>query len=323
MATLNSIFAAATLASLFFAACVDAQPYPVKPIRNVMALGGAGGAEVVARMIGERLHQSMGQPVLVEAQPGAGGGIGADMVARAAPDGYTILLAAGSTQVVRPFVAKTPYDAIRDFTPISKVSDTIVVLFTNAQQPFTGLADVLQYAKANPGKLSYGSSGFGTSQHLAFEMVRLITGANIVHVPFKGGGEAMTALISNQIPLSTGILATAHSQVLSGKLKVLAVLDARRYAVIKNVPTVGEIVPGFEAIPNWMGYFGPAKLPEPILRRLNTEIVKALAAPELRAKADAIGFVIDSSTPEAFDAELKRAIGVVGKLVKDTGIKPE
>jgi tripartite-type tricarboxylate transporter receptor subunit TctC len=299
----------------------QAQAYPAKPIRNIMAL--AGGAELVARMVGERLNQSMGQPVLIGAQAGAGGAIGADMVARSAPDGYTILLASGSSQVVRPFVAKTPYDPIRDFTPITKVSDTIVVVLTNAQQPFNSLAEVIDYAKKNPGKLSYASSGYGTGQHLAFELIRLQTNTNIVHVPFKGGNEALTALVSNQVPLSTGILATAAANVASGKLKVLASLDSRRYPAIKNVPTAGEVVPGYDAIPNWMGYFGPAKLPDPIVRRLNTEMVKALSDRELQQKAEGVGFVIDSSTPEAFSAELKRAIAVVGKVVKETGIKPE
>jgi tripartite-type tricarboxylate transporter receptor subunit TctC len=299
-----------------------AQPYPAKPIRTLM--GVQGGVEVMTRLVAQKMSESMGQPVIVEVQAGAGGAIGAEMTARALPDGYTILFAAPGSMIARLFTAKsTPYDPVRDFTPIIKANDSLVVLAANASAPVSTLAELIDYAKKNPGKLSYGSSGIGTGQHLAMEMVKNLAGLDIVHVPYKGGGPAMTAALTGENPLATGIYATAAPYVASGKIKLLAVLDDHRFRIVQNVPAVSELVPGFEAIPGGAGYLGPAGLPQSIVRRLHDEILKQLTDPEVRAKSEAAGLIMATSTPEEFGEVIKRTVALTAKAVKIAGIKPE
>jgi tripartite-type tricarboxylate transporter receptor subunit TctC len=309
-------------AALLSLPCIcAAQAYPAKPVRMVLAV--AGGAEAVARIVAQRIAGPLGQPVIVDPQSGAGGAVGAEMVARATPDGHTILLAAVSTQVVRVFVTKnTPYDPIRDFTPITQVADTVVCIVANPSLPASSLKELIDYARRNPGKVSYGSSGIGTAQHLSFEMLKQLTGADIVHVPYKSGNQSLAALLGGEIPLATSILATTSSHIKAGKLKLLALIDTKRYPVVPNVPTVTEVVPEFEAMPAWMGFFGPGRLPAAIQTRLHDEMVKALSAPDVRAKAEEIGFVVQTSTPDEFAAKIKRDLGTVGRIVKAVKYQP-
>ena len=298
------------------------QAYPVKPIRTIMTV--AGGADILARLVAQKLTESMGQSVVVESQSGAGGAIGAEMVARAAPDGYTLMLSSASTQVMHVFLSKqTRFDALKSFTPITRIAETILLVVSHPALPVNSIGELIDYARRNPGKLSYGTSGIGTSHHLSAELMRLLTGIEWVHVPYKGGPPVLTDLMSGRIDVGFTILATMIPFMNSGKIRILAVNNARRYAVIPDVPTVGEQLPGYEAPPSWMAYFGPTGLPEPIVKRLNAEIARAMNSPDVRAKAQEIGFVPGASTPEEVTAMIKHDLTTVGKLVKAAGITPE
>ena len=315
---------ARTLCLLFAlcAASVHAQPYPSRPIRSIMTV--AGGADIVARLVAQGLTQSLGQPVVVETQSGAGGTIGAEAVARAAPDGYTIMLTSASALVMNRFLSKNArLDPLKDFTPITKAFETVAVVVTNPSAPFGSIKEMIDYAKRNPGKLSYGTSGIGTTHHLSGESIRLLTGIDWVHVPYKGGPPVITDLIGGEIQVGFSILATASPYIASGKIRLLAVNGAERYHVIPDVPTLGEQLPGYEPPSTWGGYFGPAGMPPPIVARLHDEIVRVLNSRAVRGKAEEIGFPIATSTPEELNATIRRDVDYTARIVKAIGIKPE
>lgn len=312
----------AGLAAAVAATPAQSQAYPSKPVRTIMTV--AGGADVVARLVAERLTQVLGQPVIVESQAGAGGAIGAEMVMRAAPDGHTIMLSAAANIVLRGFLTKnTPYHPIKSFTPITKVADTILVVVANPSAPFNNMKEMIDYAKRNPGKLSFGTSGIGTNHHLSAELIRQLTGIEWVHVPYKGGPPVLTGVMTDPSQVGFSILATSTPMIKAGKIKLLGINNNERYPLLPNVATVAEQIPGYERPPGWMAYFGPAGVPDPIVRRLNAEIVKIMNAPEVKAKAEAIGFVSSTSTPEELTAMIKRDLVVLEKIIKAAGIKPE
>jgi tripartite-type tricarboxylate transporter receptor subunit TctC len=315
---------ARTLCLLFAlcAASVHAQPYPSRPIRSIMTV--AGGADIIARLVAQGLTQSLGQPVVVEVQSGAGGAIGAEAVARAAPDGYTIMLTSASALVMNRFLSKNArLDPLKDFTPITKAFETVAVVVTSPSAPFGSIREMIDYAKRNPGKLSYGTSGIGTTHHLSGESIRLLTGIDWVHVPYKGGPPVITDLIGGEIQVGFSILATASPYIASGKIRLLAVNGAERYHVIPDVPTLGEQLPGYEPPSTWGGYFGPAGMPPPIVARLHDEIVRVLDSRAVRGKAEEIGFPIATSTPEELNATIRRDVDYTARIVKAIGIKPE
>jgi len=301
---------------------VFAQPYPGKPIRMVVAL--AGGSEGFARLVAQKAAEDFGQPVLVETQGGAGGAMGASMVAHSAPDGYTILFAATNSQLYHGFLSRTRlYDPVKDFTPITKIGEAILCIAANPSAPYTSFREFIQYAKSNPGRVSFGTSGVGTTHHLAAELIEQIAGIDMVHVPYKGGGQLLSDVVGGQIPVAFTILATAAPHVKSGKLRILALVNNHRYRTLPDIPSVHEMLPGFEMPPGWMGYFGPAGLPAPVLARLNAELVKVLNLPEIRARSDDFGFALGTSTPEELGALLKRDLATVAKIVKAANIQPE
>jgi tripartite-type tricarboxylate transporter receptor subunit TctC len=259
---------------------------------------------------------------VVATQSGAGGTIGAEAVARAAPDGYTIMLTSASALVMNRFLSKNArLDPLKDFTPITKAFETVAVVVTNPSAPFGSIKEMIDYAKRNPGKLSYGTSGIGTTHHLSGESIRLLTGIDWVHVPYKGGPPVITDLIGGEIQVGFSILATASPYIASGKIRLLAVNGAERYHVIPNVPTLGEQLPGYEPPSTWGGYFGPAGMPPPIVARLHDEIV--LDSRAVRGKAEEIGFPIATSTPEELNATIRRDVDYTARIVKAIGIKPE
>ena len=299
-----------------------AQSYPVKPIRLVMAV--SGGAEVVVRVASQRWLEVTGQPMVMEVQSGAGGAVGAEMVAKAAPDGYTLLLATASAITIRPHVARnTPYDPIRDFTPIISTGEAVSVVAANPNAPFSTIREMIQYAKKNPGKLSYGSSGVGTSHHLSAEILRRAVDIDMVHVPYKTAPQLMTDTISGQIPVGFTILATISNNVKSGKLRLLAIYNSQRYPLIPDVPTLTEAAPGYEPPPGWMGYLGPANMPQPLVMRLNTEMAKYYSEPLMQSRADAAGIMLGNTTPSEFAENLRREFAYAGRAVKAAGIQPE
>jgi len=284
----------------------------------------AGGADIVARLVAQGLTGALGQPVVVETQSGAGGAIGAEAVARAAPDGYTIMLTSASALVMNRFLSKSArLDPLKDFTPITKAFETVALVVTSPALPVGSMRDLVEYARRHPGKLSYGTSGIGTTHHLSGESIRLLTGIDWVHVPYKGGPSVITDLIGGEIQVGFSILATAAPFLASGKIRVIAVNGAKRYHVIPNVPVVAEELPGYEAPSTWGGYFGPAAMPQSIVDRLHDEIVRILNSPEVRAKAEDIGFPVATSTPEELSTTIRRDIEYTARIVKAVGIRPE
>jgi len=322
MFTVSRLTKTILIVAAFLPLPAAAQSYPTKPIRTVIALG--GGAEVLARLVAQRAGDALGQPIIVESQSAAGGAIGAQMVARSAPDGYTILFAATNSQVWHVFLARsTPYDPVKDFTPITKIGEALLCVVASNAFPVNSMKELVDYARRNPGKVSYGTSGVGTTHHLSGELIKQIAGIDMVHVPYKGGAQVLTDVVADRIPVAFSILATADSLLKAGKMKLLAVNNARRSPLLPNVPTISEQIPGYESPPGWMGYFAPAGLPQPVLQRLHGELVKALNHPEVRSKSEDMGFLIGTSTPEEFAAQIRHDLDLAGKIVKASGIQPE
>ena len=310
------------VALLILVGAAHAQPYPSRPIRSIMTV--AGGADIVARLVAQGLTGALGQPVVVETQSGAGGAIGAEAVARAVPDGYTIMLTSASALVMNRFLSKSArLDPLKDFTPITKAFETVALVVASPALPVGSMRDLVEYAKSHPGRLSYGTSGIGTTHHLSGESIRLLTGIDWVHVPYKGGPPVITDLIGGEIQVGFSILATAAPFIASGKIKILAVNGAKRYRVIRDVPTVTEQLPGYEPPSTWGGYLGPAGMPQAIVVRLHDEIARILNSPEVRAKAEDIGFPVATSTPEELTATIRRDIEYTAKIVAAVGIRPE
>lgn len=318
----RAMLGVAAIACIAASFAAYSQAYPTKPIRTITTT--AGGAEVIARLISQRLGEALGQPVVIESQAGAGGAVGTSAVARAAPDGYTVLFANASAIVLRKFLVKElPYDPIKSFTPLGKVADVVLVVISHPALPVNSIKELIEYSKRNPGKISYGSLGIGSSHHLSGEMIRLLTGVEWVHVPFKGSPPVLTEVMTGRIQVGLIGLGTVTPQLNTGKFKLLAVNNAARYHVIGDTPTVAEQLPGYEHPPAWNGYFGPAGLPQSIVKRFNTELVKAMNQPDVRAKADSFGFMMTPSTPEEQLDMLKRELATIAKLVKAAGIEPE
>jgi tripartite-type tricarboxylate transporter receptor subunit TctC len=297
------------------------QAFPTKPLKIVVAIA---GSDYVARLVAQKLTESLGQPVVVETQTGAGGMMGAEMVAHASPDGHTLLLASVSQTVMRLYIARsTPYDPVKDFAPITMVGETLQCILVNSSLPVTSLREFIEYARANAGKISYATSGIGTGNHLAGELISQLTGIQMIHVPFKTGAQAVTSVVGGQIPVAFAILATATPQLRAGKVKILAVLNDTRYHGMRDIPSVREVVPGFQAPPYWFGFFTRSGAPPAVIARLHAEIVRIITPPEVRAKLDEIGFAVIANSPEEFAARIRRDMEAVSKVVKAANIQPE
>jgi tripartite-type tricarboxylate transporter receptor subunit TctC len=300
----------------------QAQAYPAKPIRLVsMATGVADG---LTRMMGQKMSESMGQAVVVDPSPAAGGAIAAELVARSAPDGYTLFVSYPDPLVLRHLLVKNvPYDAARDFAPVTMMIEAQIVLAAHPSVAASNLRELVEQAKASPGKLTYGSNGIGTSFQMAGEALKLHTGTNILHVPFKSSPEAMTALLRGDISLIVAALGTAMPLYRTGKLKILAAVNDARAPALPDLPSIREMVPAFSSPPYWTGVLGPAGLPHPVLQRLNLETIRAMTSPELRARATEISFTVVANTPEQFRARIASEIQASAKTAKAAGIEPE
>ncbi|VWX62437.1 ABC transporter substrate-binding protein [Burkholderiales bacterium 8X] len=316
--------AAAALAVLGFSMAAAAQSaYPNKPIKMVVPYPPGASTDAVARLVGQKVGEELGQPVVVDNKGGASGNIGSDFVAKAAPDGYTFLLATDATHTSNAHLFKNfPFDVLKDVTPITLAAKNILVLVAHPSFPPNNVRELIDYAKKNPGKVSYGSAGQGSPHHLSGAMLNQMAGIEMVHVPYKGGGPAATDVLGGQIPIIFSSYVTVAAQIQGGKLKVLGVTEKERYPGLPNVPTIAETLPGFE-MSSWLGFFGPPNLPAPIVTRLHDSIVKALAAPDVAAKLDAAGLLVVGSTAQQFAAQQKADYEKRGTLIKAIGIQPE
>jgi tripartite-type tricarboxylate transporter receptor subunit TctC len=308
-------FAAAAVAHSAWAA------YPERPITLIVPWAPGGSTDILARAIGEQLTKSMGQPIVVDNRAGASGNIGSHIVAKAKPDGYTLLIGSMSTHAMNPaLMSNMPFKGSDDFTPIALVANVINTMVVNPSVPAKNLREFIAYAKANPGKLAYASAGGGSTNHLSAEMFKKAAGIDMLHVPYKGGAPAVLATVANetQVLFSAGTQTLPH--VKAGKLNLAAVTESKRSKLLPDVPTVAEVLPGYE-MSVWYAVFGPAGLPRDLVTRLNAEINKALAMPEIRSRMEAIGVDVVISTPEQLAAQLKQDTERYGKVIKDLGIK--
>jgi len=298
------------------------QPYPSRPIRLVVPFPAGGPLDVIARAIGQKLSLAWGQPVVIDNRPGAGGNIGADLVAKSAPDGYTILEGALSTHAVNvSLYSKMPYDPIRDFAPITLVAVTPNVLVLNPSVPANSVAELISYARANPGKLAFGSGGNGSAGHLAGELFKTEARVDMVHVPYKGAAPAMQDLLGGQIQLMFDNLASSMQQVRAGKLKAIAVTTAKRSPLVPDLPTLAETgLPGFD-IYTWWGFLAPAGTPKEIIAQWNAEVTRILNTPEMQAYFAQQGAEPSPTSPEQFMALIQREIPKYAKIIKASGAK--
>jgi tripartite-type tricarboxylate transporter receptor subunit TctC len=313
-AFLAALFAA--FAALAAAAALAQSDYPNKPIKIIAPVQPGGGVDLVARTIADRLGRALGQSIIVENQSGGGGVVASMATARAAPDGYTLMVGYVGTHGTNPAVRKLPYDAIKDFTPIAMVGGTPNILIVPPSVPVSTLKEFVVYVRANPGKLSYGSSGPGTLTHLAMEQLKVAADLDMTHVPYRGIGPAITDILGGQTQALFPGLAAALPHIRAGKMKPLAVTGATRHPLLPDVPTFEELgYKGFDGV-QWYGIVGPAKMPAPIVKRLNEEINKLLANPDLRERLSSEALEPMPMSPEQFGQYMRDDIDKWSRLAK-------
>ena len=297
-----------------------AQPYPSRPIKLIVPYPPGGNTDIVARAFGQKLSERLGQPVVIDNRGGAAGALGMGLAVKSPNDGYTLVIGDLGSLVIAPIAnPNTGYNAQKDLAPISLVTTVSIVVSVNPNSPDKTFAEFLARARAQPGKLTYGSSGIGAPGHLAFEMLRSMAGIDILHVPFKGGAQAITGLLGEQVDIVVD--GTAMAQVKAGKLRALAVTGPRLPA-LPEVPGIGEIVKGFE-FTNWWGILAPAGAPPAAIARLNEELTAIAALPEIRERLNGLGLAVTSSTPQQFTTLIRTETDKVTRIVKDAGIKFE
>jgi tripartite-type tricarboxylate transporter receptor subunit TctC len=319
-----AVRAALAVLALACAPAAQAQSFPTKPVRFVVPYAPGGPLDVMARALGDKMKDGLGQPVIVDNKPGAGGNLGADFVAKSPADGYTIVMGAVATHAVNPALfSKIPYDPIKDFTPITLVASVPNVLVLNPGTPANSVKELIDYAKAHPGKLNFGSGSNGSAGHLAGEMFKQMTGTYMVHIPYAGGNPAMLALLSGQTDLMFDNLANSIAQVKSGKLKALAVTTLKRSSFAPELPTLQEAdarLKGFD-INTWFGVMAPAGIPPEALKKLHAELVHALAQPDVKERLAKFGAEPGGNSPQEFAAFIRSEIPKYARIVKASGAK--
>jgi len=301
-----------------------AADFPRKPVRIIVPAAPGGGADIIARLIGQQLGKSLGQTFLVDNRPGAANIVGTEIVAKAQPDGYTLIVNTAGPMSINPLIyAKLPYDAMKDFAPITNVADTAFVLVVNPAVAAKSVADLIALAKAKPGQLAYASWGRGSANHLGTELFMMMSQVKLLHVPYKGSGAAMPDVIAGNVPIFFDTIASAAPQIRAGRLRPLGVSSLKRSPAIPAVPTIAESgLDGFEA-GSWFGFFAPAKTPREIVTKLHGEIVKAMKPPEVQERLATLGLDPVGNTPAQFSEQIRRDLAKWGKVVKAAGIQPE
>ncbi len=323
LSLLRKTLAAGGLLLLAAFSTAAAAAWPEKPVTLIVPWAAGGSTDILARVLSEHLGKSLGQPFVVENRAGASGNVGSNIVAKAKPDGYTLLVGSMSTHTMnQALYSNMPFDGVKDFTPIAKLALVTNTMVVNPSIPANNVAEFIAYAKKRPGEIAYASAGPGSTNHLSAAMFEKATGIEMLHVPYRGGAPAVLDTVGNQ----TQVLFTAGTQSLpfvkDHKLKLLAVTEDKRAPTLPDVPTVAETVPGYE-LAVWYGAFGPAGLPADIVQRLNAEINKALKEPEVVKKMEGMAVQVLESTPEQFAAELARDADKYDKIVRELGIRIE
>ena len=311
------------LSVLLLAAPAMAQDFPSRPVTIVTPQSPGASSDLLARTVGDRLTLAWGHPVIVDNRPGASGNVGAALAARAPADGYTLMVGTDAMLTSNVYLFKNmPFDPVKDFAPITNAGANIICLAVNAQLPVASVAELITYAKANPGKLQYGSSGIASPHHLSGELLSQKTGIQIVHVPYRGGGPAANDLLGGHISMAFLSLSSAVPLISSGKIRILALVEKSRYAAMPDIPTIGETIPGFE-MSSWLGFFAPAGTPAPLVARLNEAIIKVLTIDAVKEKLATLGLVVAPSTPAELAAIVKDGLAVRGQLIKAANIQAE
>lgn len=297
--------------------------YPSKPVRIVVPFAPGGGADLHARLIAPRLSERFGQPVVTDNRPAAAGIVGGEIVARATPDGHTLLLVTSSFAAHPATHRKLPFDIVRDFAPITLMVNSPLVVVVHPSVPAKSIGELIAHARANPNKLNYGSSGPGGPPHIAGELLKTLAKIDIAHVTYKGIGPALTALLGNEVQLTFSNTFVVQSHIKAGRMRALAVTSPQRSQAAPELPTVAESgLPGYEA-GIWYGVLAPAGTPQSVIARLNREIVSIVRQPEIRDNIVAQGGDVVASTPEEFDKTLRQDIARLGRIIREAGIKPE
>jgi tripartite-type tricarboxylate transporter receptor subunit TctC len=313
--------AAALLIGIFCVFQAAAQSYPERVVKVINTFPAGGSGDAVIRVVFEKVGASLGQPFISETRTGAAGAIGTDFVAKSAPDGYTLVLGTASTFGTNSAtVAKLPYDPVRDFTPVVMIASTPYLLLVHPSVPASNLKELVAHARANPNKLNFGSFGNGSSNHLAYELLKQQTGMEMVHVPYKGGAPLIAALLGGEIQSSLDVYATAQSHVKSGKFRLLGVASAKRFSLLPDAPTLAEQGYRVEG-GTFFAVLGPAKMPRTVVDILNREVNKALQLPDVRERLTALGTEIAGGTPEQLAAAVQAEVQKWAKLVRDRNLK--
>jgi tripartite-type tricarboxylate transporter receptor subunit TctC len=313
--------ALALVAALACASAAYAQAWPSKPVRYIVPFPPGGATDILARSIADKLSPTLGQPVIVENRAGAAGNLGTELAAKAAPDGYTILMVTVAQSISESLYAKLGYNLMRDLAPVILVARVPNVMVVHPSVPARSVKEFIDYAKANPGKVNFASSGSGTSIHMSGELFKMLTGVDIVHVPYKGSAAALTDLLGGQVSVMFDNLPPSMSHIKSGKLRALAITTTTRYPTLPELPTMVEAgVPGYESS-SWFGIMVPTGTPKDIVARLNAEARKIMAMPDVRERFDQQGAIASPGTPEDFDRFIRAEIEKWGKVVKASGAK--
>ncbi len=318
--TLAAAFAAAI--SLVSASAL-AQAFPTKPIRFIMPYPPGGSSEILARPIALEMSKNIGQQVVIDYKPGAGSTIGADITAKSPSDGHTIVMLLTAHAINASLMPKLPYDTVKDFASVTLAATLPLVVVVNSQSPIQSIQELIAAAKASPGKLNYASAGAGNTSHLAVEYFKTVVGVDLAHVPYKGSGPAVTALLAREVDLIFDSLSSSLAQIQGGKFRAIGVSTTKRSHVLPQVPTIAESgVPGFD-ISVWYGVFAPAATPPVVVQKLNAEIIKAMNAVAAKERIEGYGYQIVGSTPAQLDAHVKTEITRWARVVKDSGAKLE
>lgn len=310
-----------SLSIVLAATAATAQEFPSRPIKIVVPFAVGGGADMIARLVGHKLGESLGQPIVVENRAGAGGNIGAEIVAKASPDGHTLLMASSALVINPSLYGKVPYDAIKDFKPITQPALLPNILVVHPSVPARTVPELIAHARAQAGKLSYASAGAGTGTHLAGELFKLQTGVEMVHVPYKGGGAVINDLLSGRVGLTFATLPSVIQFVQDGRLRALAMTTKTRWPGLPEVPTLAQAgVRDFE-ISTWIGLLAPAKTPDEVVSKLHREVVRIIQLPEVRERFATLGMVPVGDTPAQFAEHIRNELPKYEKLVKASGAK--